>query len=149
MELSAGSVRHNDLADLWTNAPLFAALRAPALEGRCGACEYSRLCGGCRARPLARDGNLMGEDFLCGYLPAGGSVIDPEISEGAALAWSEEARARLEHVPAFVRRFVRRRAEAYARDCGEQTVTAAHLHALARRRFGAGGLPVDRLADGR
>jgi radical SAM protein with 4Fe4S-binding SPASM domain len=149
MELSAGSVRHNDFADLWTNAPLFAALRAPALEGRCGACEYSRLCGGCRARPLARDGNLMGEDFLCGYLPAGGSLIDPEISEGAALAWSDEARARLAHVPAFVRRFVRRRAEAYARDCGEQTVTAAHLHALARRRFGAGGLPVDRLAGGR
>jgi radical SAM protein with 4Fe4S-binding SPASM domain len=149
MELSAGSVRHGDLADLWTNAPLFAALRAPMLEGRCGACEYSRLCGGCRARPLARDGNLMGEDFLCGYLPAGGPVIDPEISEGTALAWSDEARARLEHVPAFVRRFVRRRAEAYARDCGEQVVTAAHLHALARRRFGAGGGPVDGVSGGR
>jgi len=139
MEVSAGSVRQSDFADLWANAPLFGMLRSPTLGGRCGACEYAKLCGGCRARPLARDGDLMGEDFLCGYRPGGGLVIDPAIAEHAAIAWSEEARARLSRVPPFVRRFVRSRAETYARERGEQMVTAAHLHALARRRFGAGG----------
>lgn len=135
IEASAGSVRTSDFATLWAEAPLFAALRWPALEGRCGRCEYARLCGGCRARPLGRDGNLMGEDFLCGYEPVGGAVIAPAAAEGAALIWSDEAQARLGHVPAFVRRFVRQRAEAHVRERGESVVTAAHLHALARQRF--------------
>lgn len=141
MEASAGSVRATGFATLWRDAPLFAQLRAPKLEGRCGACEYARLCGGCRARPLARDGNLMGEDFLCGYQPRGDPAIEPE-PEGAALgAWTAEAEARLAHVPPFVRRFVRRRAEAYARAQGESVVTAARLQQLMRRRFGPGGPP--------
>ena len=140
MEVSAGSVSKTDFAVLWANAPLFAALRSPTLAGRCGVCEYAKLCGGCRARPLARDGNLMGEDFLCGYQPAGGPVIEPVIPQGVvALTWSKEAEARLGHVPAFVRRFVRQRAEAYVRERGEHVVTAAHLHALVQRRFGASG----------
>lgn len=140
MEVSAGSVRKTDFAVLWANAPLFAALRSPTLAGRCGVCEYAKFCGGCRARPLARDGNLMGEDFLCGYQPAGGPVIEPVIPQGAvALTWSKEAEARLGHVPAFVRRFVRQRAEAYVRERGEHVITAAHLHALVQRRFGASG----------
>lgn len=141
IEASAGSVRTGDFATLWADAPLFAALRSPVLEGRCGRCEYARLCGGCRARPFGRDANLMGEDFLCGYEPAGGAVIAPAAAEDAALVWSEEAQARLGHVPAFVRRFVRRRAEAHAREHGEPVVTAAHLHALALQRFGAGRGP--------
>ena len=144
IEVSAGSVRKIDFAVLWTNAPLFAALRSPRLEGRCGACEYAKLCGGCRARPLGRDGNLMGEDFLCDYRPAGGSVIEPTTpGSDATLVWSPEAEARIGHVPSFVRRFVRQRAEAYARERGERLVTAAHLHALARRRFGVSGAIIE------
>jgi radical SAM protein with 4Fe4S-binding SPASM domain len=144
MEVSAGSVRETDFAVLWRDAPLFAALRSPTLEGRCGVCEYAKLCGGCRARPLARDNNLMGEDFLCGYQPAGSPMIEPVIPQGAAaLTWSEEAEARLGHVPAFVRRFVRQRAEAYVRERGEHVITAAHLHALVQRRFGASGAAIE------
>lgn len=139
IEASAGSVRETDFGRLWASAPLFAALRSPVLEGRCGACEYAKLCGGCRARPLARDGNLMGEDFLCGYRPAGRPRIEPIPPDPHAIAWSDEAKARLGHVPPFVRRFVRQRTEAYVRECGEQLVTAAHLRALMHRRFGASG----------
>ncbi|MCZ7658357.1 MAG: radical SAM protein [Xanthobacteraceae bacterium] len=149
IEASAGSVRTSDFATLWAEAPLFASLRSPALEGRCGRCEYARLCGGCRARPLGRDGNLMGEDFLCRYEPAGGAVIAPATDEDTALPWSADAQARLAHVPPFVRRFVRQRAEAYARERGEAVVTAAHLHALAQRRFRAGAGPRRELAGGR
>jgi hypothetical protein len=71
-------------------------------------------------------------------------VIEPVIPQGAvALTWSKEAEARLGHVPAFVRRFVRQRAEAYVRERGEHVITAAHLHALAQRRFGASGAAIE------
>ncbi len=139
IEASAGSVRETDIALLWANAPLFAELRSPVLEGRCGVCEYAKLCGGCRARPFARDGNLMGEDFLCGYRPAGGPVIEPAAPESTMLLWSDEAEAHLKHVPPFIRRFVRQRIEAYARERGDHTVTAAHLSGLMQRRFGTSG----------
>jgi radical SAM protein with 4Fe4S-binding SPASM domain len=142
MEVSVGSLRGDGFARLWREAPLFAQLRTPKLEGRCGACEYAKLCGGCRARPLARDGNLMGEDFLCGYQPAGGAVVEPMPETRSAILWSPEAEARLDRVPAFVRRFVKRRAEDYAREQGAPAVTAEHLQTLARRRFGANGPPV-------
>ena len=136
MEISVGSIRDHAFADLWRDGPTFAHLRAPQLQGRCGACEYAKLCGGCRARPLARSGDLMGEDFLCGYQPRGGPVIEPMGPGPDDIAWSVEAEQRLKHVPNFVRRFVKRRAESYARETGETTVTAVHLETLARRRFG-------------
>ncbi len=141
MEISAGSVRISDFTAIWNEAPLFHRLRAPRLEGRCGACEYARLCGGCRARPLARSGTLMGEDFLCSYQPQGGATVEPLGDRGPTLEWSAEAERRLARVPGFVRRFVRRRAEDHVRACGENVVRAEHLELLARRRFGAEGPP--------
>lgn len=140
IETSVGSIRERSFATLWADAPLFAELRAPKLEGRCGACEYTKLCGGCRARPLARFGRLMGEDFLCEYQPKGGAVIE-HMSHGGQMPriWSAAAEARLQRVPPFVRRFVRQRAEDYACARGDDIVTVEHLHALAERRFGAGG----------
>ncbi len=141
MEVSVGSIRERDFVELWREAPLFAELRAPRLEGRCGTCEYARLCGGCRARPLARSGNLMGEDFLCGYQPAGGAVIEPGSDLGGTVTWTPEAEARLARVPPFLRRMVRGRAEAYVRQQGGEAVEVGHLQELARRRFGAAGPP--------
>jgi radical SAM protein with 4Fe4S-binding SPASM domain len=141
METPAGSVRRRRFADIWANAPQFQALRAPRLEGRCGACEYRKLCGGCRARPAARSGNIFGEDFLCDYAPRGGAVIEPLSRAAAGVAWTEEALARLQRVPPFLRRMVRRRAEEHVRTLGAGAVTTAHMQALARRRFGAAGPP--------
>ena len=141
MEASVGSVRERGFAELWHQAPLFAQLRAPTLEGRCGDCEYSKLCGGCRARPLARSGNLMGEDFLCTHQPSGLPVIEPMPDSAGQIAWTAEAEARLGRVPPFIRRFVKRRVEDHAREQGAKAVTAEHLQALARRRFGDAGPP--------
>ncbi|MBI1732884.1 MAG: radical SAM protein [Gammaproteobacteria bacterium] len=137
MELSAGTVRNGDFARLWHTSPLFAQLRSPKLSGRCGVCEYRLVCGGCRARPLARSGNLMGEDFLCDYEPGGGAVLEEGVAAAAGMPWTAAAEARLHHVPVFVRRFVKRRAENYAREHGADSVREDHLIALARRRFGA------------
>ncbi len=136
MEETVGSLRRARFADLWRAAPLFEKLRAPKLEGRCGICEYGQVCGGCRARPAARDGAVMGEDFLCTYQPGGGAAVAVKPAKGPPIAWTAEAEARLARVPAFVRRFVRARAEAHVRDEGGAEVTAALLDMLAKRRFG-------------
>ncbi|MHA1554956.1 MAG: pyrroloquinoline quinone biosynthesis protein PqqE, partial [Alphaproteobacteria bacterium] len=103
--------------------------------------EFQKLCGGCRARPLARDDNLMGEDFLCNYQPAGGAIIETFVPATGALQWSPEAEQRLTRIPGFVRRMVRRRAEEHVREHGRSVVTADDLALLARQRFGADGPP--------
>ncbi len=139
MEESVGSVRESGFATIWRDAPQFQVLRQPVLEGRCGACEYSKICGGCRARPMARDGVLMGEDFLCAYQPQGGAVIEPYSEVGGALPWTPEAEEWLARIPAFVRRFVRQKAEEHVRAGNGSEVTGEVMSALAKtasRRFG-------------
>ena len=143
MEEEVGSIRDRGFAEIWRDAPQFKALRQPVLEGRCGACEYGKICGGCRARPFARDGELMGEDFLCAYEPQGGPVIEPLGApfgdDMAALPWTPEAEAWLARIPSFVRRFVRQRAEGQVRANQGREVTAevmAELALVARERFG-------------
>jgi radical SAM protein with 4Fe4S-binding SPASM domain len=135
MEASVGSILEEDFARLWETAPLFRLLRDPALGGRCGACEYTKLCGGCRARPLARFGDLMGEDFLCRYQPQGGAPIEASQQSTARLAWTPEAETRLARIPPFIRGFVRRRAETRAEETGVAVITVEFLHELARHRF--------------
>jgi len=142
MEEPVGNLRHDQFVDLWQDAPQFKALRSPVLEGRCGACEYSKLCGGCRARPLARDGNLMGEDFLCAYVPRGGATIETLPISQNGLRWTPEAETVLDRIPAFVRQFVRRRAEDHVRAQGGVIVTADVMGEMARARFkGRGDMP--------
>ncbi len=142
IETSVGSVRDQGFARLWHEAPMFKAMRAPELEGRCGVCEYTKLCGGCRARPLARDGNVMGEDYLCLYQPQDGAVIEPMPAVVSKMEWTDEALVRIERVPGFVRRMVRKRAEDYVRDQGRSVVTAGDLATLVKRRFGDKGPPL-------
>ena len=142
MEEPIGDLRQTDVVTLWRNAPGFKRLREPKLEGRCGVCEYAKLCGGCRARPLARDGNVMGEDFVCTYQPQGGAVIESMPDRGPMLVWTADADIWLERIPSFVRRFVRRRAEDKVRADGGAEVPAEILGALAREKFkGRGGKP--------
>jgi len=141
MDNSAGSLKTQTFEDIWNNAPVLNALRAPKLEGRCGACEFQKLCGGCRARPLAANGNMMGEDSLCTYQPQGGAIITPLMPAAPALKWADEAEAHLARVPGFIRRLVRRRAEDHVRSEGRACVTKADLTHLAKRRFGDAGLP--------
>jgi len=141
VETPVGSVRDAPFAQIWHDAPMLQAMRAPKLEGRCGVCEFQKLCGGCRARPLARDGNLMGEDYLCTYQPQGGAVFAPLPPRSDTLDWTDEAKTRIARVPGFVRRMVRQRAEAYVRGEGRSEVTADDLTLLAKRRFGDAGPP--------
>jgi MoaA/NifB/PqqE/SkfB family radical SAM enzyme len=40
------------------------------LEGKCGVCEFKRICMGCRARAFYEEhGNYMAEEPYCAYEP--------------------------------------------------------------------------------
>jgi radical SAM protein len=72
LPLCVGNVRTAPLADIYRDAPLLRRLRDPqALRGKCGACEFRRLCGGSRARAFAASGDPLAEDPLCAYQPRG------------------------------------------------------------------------------
>lgn len=148
IEQTAGNIRARPFAEIWEGSELFAALRAPKLTGACGACEFRRLCGGCRARPAARGGGLLDADPLCAYRPRGEAVIQPWSETRSGVVWSEAALARLQRIPGFVRSMVKQRAEAYVRELGQDQVQPEHLHALAARRFGS-AIPGGCMAGGR
>jgi heme b synthase len=70
LTLDCGNVREQSFADIWNSAEAFTTLRDfDQLEGKCGDCEYRRVCGGCRARAFEATGNFMAEEPLCSYLP--------------------------------------------------------------------------------
>ncbi|MDM8558622.1 radical SAM protein [Candidatus Parabeggiatoa sp. HSG14] len=127
-----GNIRQHPFWEIWDNE--FKELRTPTLKGNCGDCEYQKLCGGCRARPLAAGGDLMDTDKLCTYKPQGNAIIQP--LQPLNIKWSPDAEKRMTRVPAFLRKMVRKRAEAYVAELGEPLVTPKHLAVLSARRFG-------------
>jgi AdoMet-dependent heme synthase len=135
MPVSAGNLRTTGFADLWRSAPVFADLREPKLGGRCGACEFSKICGGCRCRAYATHGDYLAEDPACGYQPGahGSAVIElpATLTFGLPvdyeLRWEPAARARLDAIPSFARGMVVKAVEAYARSRGESVITPALL----------------------
>ncbi len=50
---------------------MFRQLRNPdLLKGRCGRCEFRRICGGSRARAYGLTGDFLESDPACIYQPA-------------------------------------------------------------------------------
>ncbi|MBI4578791.1 MAG: TIGR04053 family radical SAM/SPASM domain-containing protein [Planctomycetes bacterium] len=71
LPLSVGNVRKARLADLYREAPLLRDLRnADNMGGKCGECEYRRVCGGSRARSWALSGDPFAPEPDCVYQPA-------------------------------------------------------------------------------
>jgi len=70
LPVPCGSVRREGLAEIYRRHPVFRALRDPELlGGKCGACEFRRVCGGSRARAYAVTGDLFAEEPACAYRP--------------------------------------------------------------------------------
>lgn len=70
LPLGAGSVRRTPLTEIYRTSELFAGLRdADRLGGRCGACEFRRVCGGSRSRAYGVTGDPFAEEPWCGYVP--------------------------------------------------------------------------------
>jgi AdoMet-dependent heme synthase len=66
LPVKLGNIREQSFKDIWFNSPVFKALRNPdCLKGKCGACEFKQVCGGCRARAYG-----LSADFIdyCGDL---------------------------------------------------------------------------------
>jgi radical SAM protein with 4Fe4S-binding SPASM domain len=140
----AGDLRVQSFSEVWNDSPLLQALREREPGGKCGKCEYRRVCGGCRARAFARTGDVLGEDDSCAYEPSGvlplveaGAHISYGAAATAEMQWDAEARARISRVPSFVRGVVVSRIEAFARERGHDRVTL-ELMAEVRR-----SMPID------
>jgi radical SAM protein with 4Fe4S-binding SPASM domain len=82
---SAGNLRYRPLGAIYRSSDLFVALRDPAnLQGKCGRCEFRRVCGGSRARSWATAGSVFADDPLCIYEPGAPlplpAIQRPEVS---------------------------------------------------------------------
>ncbi len=146
LPMVAGNVRENRFDAIWESSDVLDQFREPQLGGKCGQCAYgqgaSAPCGGCRARAFALTGDLLAADPWCRFEP------DQSLVDAAAAAsrdvlpvWTEEASARIEHVPSFLRGRVRRSAEAYAQEKGLPEVTVDVLQHLRQRAFGGAAPP--------
>ena len=120
MTVVAGNIRENSFTEIWQTSPVFAELRdLSQLKGRCGACEFKELCGGCRCRAYAAYGDYLAEDPACTYQPSGQPLRFESVT------WSSEAASRLERIPiAFIREKVKMGVETYAQRRGDRVITA-------------------------
>jgi radical SAM protein with 4Fe4S-binding SPASM domain len=124
----AGDLRAQSFGEIWRASALFRQLREGQLGGKCGRCEYQKLCGGCRARAFALEGDVLAADPSCIYEPRGSDVLEPaEVSYGSefapVLTWSAAAQSRLDRIPSFVRGVVAKRVEDWARERGLREIT--------------------------
>ena len=71
LDVEAGDVRKGSFSQIWADSPLFCSLRDLSnLKGKCGVCEYKRICGGCRARAYEATGDYLEAEPYCIYEPA-------------------------------------------------------------------------------
>ncbi len=70
LDLNCGDVRQSTFSEIWNQSDHFLNLRDyDKLKGKCGPCEFKRVCGGCRARAYEATGDYMSEEPLCSYQP--------------------------------------------------------------------------------
>jgi radical SAM protein with 4Fe4S-binding SPASM domain len=71
LPVTAGNVKHQSMQEIWEHSEVFGRLRdVDQLEGKCGLCEFKKVCLGCRARAFyATRGNYMAEEPHCIYEP--------------------------------------------------------------------------------
>ncbi len=70
LPVSGGNVLRDSLTDIYRSSDLFRTLRDTTQRGgKCGACEYQKICGGSRSRAYAFTGDYLAEDPRCVYQP--------------------------------------------------------------------------------
>ena len=71
LDIEAGNIRKQTFSQIWSDSPLFRNLRDLSnIKGKCGVCEYKRICGGCRARAYEATGDCLEAEPYCIYEPA-------------------------------------------------------------------------------
>ncbi|MGV8058125.1 MAG: heme b synthase [Smithellaceae bacterium] len=70
LELDCGNVKKQGFAEIWETSEVFRNLRNfSKYGGKCGGCEFIKVCGGCRARAYEATGDYLAEEPLCLYEP--------------------------------------------------------------------------------
>jgi AdoMet-dependent heme synthase len=70
LELDCGNVKEKSFGAIWAGSEVFRNLRnTNGYGGKCGRCEFRKVCGGCRARAYEITGDYMAEEPYCIYEP--------------------------------------------------------------------------------
>jgi len=70
LPVSSGNVKETPLPRIWRDSDIFADLRDEKnLHGKCGACEFGKVCMGCRARAYAQTHDYLDQEPNCDYVP--------------------------------------------------------------------------------
>jgi heme b synthase len=70
LQVESGDVTRQSFAQIWQDSKVFRTLRDfSQLKGKCGRCEFKKVCGGCRARAYEATGDYMAAEPLCNYAP--------------------------------------------------------------------------------
>lgn len=70
LDVEAGDLRKASFSQIWNRSVLFNDLRNLSnYGGKCGFCEYKRICGGCRARAYETNGDYLEAEPYCVYQP--------------------------------------------------------------------------------
>jgi heme b synthase len=70
LELNCGNVMEKRFRKIWEESEIFKNLRnTDGYQGKCGRCEFRKVCGGCRARAYEISGEYMAEEPYCVYEP--------------------------------------------------------------------------------
>lgn len=71
LPIPAGNVRSDDLVQVYRESPVFRELRDRSrIKGKCGVCEFLKVCGGSRARAYAMTGDYLEAEPFCTHVPA-------------------------------------------------------------------------------
>ena len=70
LPIVAGNIRDIPLAEIYRESKVFKELRQPDnYKGKCGVCEYNKVCGGSRSRTYAVTGDYLESEPFCVYIP--------------------------------------------------------------------------------
>ncbi|OGX05378.1 MAG: hypothetical protein A3G87_02665 [Omnitrophica bacterium RIFCSPLOWO2_12_FULL_50_11] len=70
LPMHCGNIRERSLREIWETSEVFCSLRdTDFLQGKCGFCEFRRICSGCRARAYEAHGDFLAAEPNCLYEP--------------------------------------------------------------------------------
>ncbi|QUG42886.1 TIGR04053 family radical SAM/SPASM domain-containing protein [Psychrobacillus sp. INOP01] len=70
LPIKAGNVRQTPLVEIYRDSEVFQNLRSPdKYKGKCGVCEFNKVCGGSRSRAYNVTGDYMESEPYCVYIP--------------------------------------------------------------------------------
>lgn len=77
LPVQAGNITKESVSEIWNGSEVFLNLRDTGLlKGKCGICEYKKVCEGCRARAYYEKGDYMEEEPYCIYEPTKGRLVN-------------------------------------------------------------------------